>query len=204
MRSKDQIQLENLYLSIHQKRFLKEGVLSTVGNAVGSAISSVGSAVSTAGHVALNIAGLIPGIGSFFDITNAMWYIAEGDFLGAALSLIACIPGIGPAVEEVGLIGRFMAGAEKTAVSGAGKGMATITKIGNNVSKFQGLIKDNSGLIDKVFDQATKNEDLKPYVDKMRSALNAFLGGSPGSEIGTLSQSQSPTNNSESIPSYNL
>lgn len=50
------------------------------------------------GHVALDLAGLIPGIGEIADGINALWYAAEGDWTNAALSAAGMIPGLGAAV----------------------------------------------------------------------------------------------------------
>ena len=44
------------------------------------------------GHTALDLGGLIPGIGELADGTNAAWYAAEGDHLNAGLSAAAMIP----------------------------------------------------------------------------------------------------------------
>lgn len=44
------------------------------------------------GHGALDILGLIPGIGEFADGANAAWYGAEGDYANAALSAAAMVP----------------------------------------------------------------------------------------------------------------
>ncbi|MBQ6640845.1 MAG: HNH/ENDO VII family nuclease [Saccharopolyspora sp.] len=44
------------------------------------------------GHTALDLGGLIPGIGELADGANAAWYAAEGDHLNAGLSAAAMIP----------------------------------------------------------------------------------------------------------------
>ena len=50
------------------------------------------------GHVALDLAGLIPGVGEIADGANAAWYAAEGDWANAALSAAGMIPGLGAGV----------------------------------------------------------------------------------------------------------
>lgn len=50
---------------------------------------------SAAGHMALDIAGLIPGLGIFADSINAGWYALEGDWANAGLSAAAAVPGLG-------------------------------------------------------------------------------------------------------------
>jgi len=44
-------------------------------------------------HTVLDIAGFIPGIGDICDGINAVLYLAEGDYVNAALSAISLIPG---------------------------------------------------------------------------------------------------------------
>ncbi len=41
------------------------------------------------GHLSLDVLGLIPGYGAIFDLTNAVWYAAEGDYVNASMSAIA-------------------------------------------------------------------------------------------------------------------
>ncbi|MEJ2866773.1 DUF6531 domain-containing protein [Actinomycetospora sp. OC33-EN08] len=50
---------------------------------------------SDLGHSALDVAGLIPGVGEIADGANAAWYTAEGDYLNAGLSAAAMIPFVG-------------------------------------------------------------------------------------------------------------
>jgi hypothetical protein len=157
MRSKDQIQLENLYLSIHQKRMIKEGVWDTV---------------KSVGHLALDIAGLFPGGGEFADVTNAVWYALEGEYLNSALSLISCIPTLGDAIGKGGKLAVWLSKAGKagTAIE---KG---IVKASPYVSNVKNLIKVNRDSIDKVLEAGRKNEKLAPHIDKMKEALNIFAG----------------------------
>ena len=48
-------------------------------------------------QLGLDICGFIPVFGAFFDLANAAISLARGDYLGAGLSLVAAIPGIGDA-----------------------------------------------------------------------------------------------------------
>lgn len=54
-----------------------------------------GWSLSDIGHTALDVIGLIPGLGEVADGANAAWYLAEGDYLNAGLSLAAMVPGVG-------------------------------------------------------------------------------------------------------------
>ena len=52
-------------------------------------------------QLGLDICGFIPVFGAFFDLANAAISLARGDYLGAGLSLLAAIPGIGDACAVV-------------------------------------------------------------------------------------------------------
>ncbi len=54
-------------------------------------------------HGALDVAGLIPGLGTVADLTSAGIYLAEGDKANAALSAIAAVPGVGDAVAATAI-----------------------------------------------------------------------------------------------------
>lgn len=158
MRTKDQIQLENLYLSIHQKQFLKEG--------------ETWDTIKSVGHVALDLAGLIPIVGEVADASNAVWYALEGEYLYAALSLISCLPGLGDAIGKGGKLAVWMSKAGKAGAA-VEKG---IVKAGPYVSKVKTLIQANEDNINKLLEAGRKNEKLAPHVDKMKEALNVFTG----------------------------
>ena len=61
----------------------------------GLARETLSNKVSGIGHGLLDGAGLIPVFGEVFDLANAAWYLAEGDFTNAALSSMALIPIVG-------------------------------------------------------------------------------------------------------------
>ncbi|MCS7475926.1 LamG-like jellyroll fold domain-containing protein [Umezawaea endophytica] len=56
------------------------------------AVSWVGDNLSTVGHTALDVAGLVPGFGEIADGVNALWYLAEGNYVDAGLSAAGMIP----------------------------------------------------------------------------------------------------------------
>ncbi|MHC4913568.1 MAG: hypothetical protein ACYTE5_11320, partial [Planctomycetota bacterium] len=58
------------------------------------------SALETAGHIALDVAGLIPGWGEPADLANALWYAKEKQYLNSALSLLSMVPEIGDAIGK--------------------------------------------------------------------------------------------------------
>jgi len=47
------------------------------------------------GHLALDVAGMVPVVGAVADGVNAAWYAGEGDWASAALSAAAAVPGAG-------------------------------------------------------------------------------------------------------------
>ena len=54
-------------------------------------------------HGALDIAGLVPGLGEIADGANALIYLAEGRFIEAGISAVAMIPILG----DVGKVGKW-------------------------------------------------------------------------------------------------
>jgi hypothetical protein len=51
-------------------------------------------------QLSLDVAGFIPGAGEVADVANAGISVMRGDHVGAALSLVSCIPGVGDAVAK--------------------------------------------------------------------------------------------------------
>lgn len=149
-------------------------------------------ALATAGHLALDIGGVVAdaatGAGAAFDLTNAIWYAKEGEYLNAAFSLISMIPAIGDAVGKGGKLAVYLAKGAKTvkpmgaagrvAAKGIAQGRRAVVTAGPKIAKIQQVIKSNKVLIDGALDQANKNKDLQPHVEKIRSALQAFTGES--------------------------
>lgn len=123
---------------------------------------------ATAGHVVLDLAGLIPGIGEFADATNALWYAKEGDYLSAALSLISLIPVAGDAIGKSGKVAMW--------VAKLGKGGKVATDIGKQAAKAAQWISKNRVIVRKVFDEAGANEKLAQYIGGMESAVDDFVG----------------------------
>ncbi|MGH3389242.1 MAG: polymorphic toxin-type HINT domain-containing protein, partial [Actinomadura sp.] len=51
-----------------------------------------GLSLSDIGHAALDVVGLIPVVGEVADVANGAWYLAEGNYVDAALSFTSAIP----------------------------------------------------------------------------------------------------------------
>ncbi|SFE66458.1 RHS repeat-associated core domain-containing protein [Paenibacillus algorifonticola] len=48
-------------------------------------------------QMGLDVLGMLPGVGAVFDVVNAGISLARGDFLGAGMSLLCMVPGVGDA-----------------------------------------------------------------------------------------------------------
>ena len=105
------------------------------------------------GHFALDIGGLIPGIGEAADLANAALYAARGEFLMAAMSVIAMIPIVGDIVGKGGKLLMSM-----------GKG----GKVAKMLSKHMPKIK-------KVFGGLADNPKLGKYMEKMTQSVDDFV-----------------------------
>jgi len=94
-----------------------------------------GMSASDIGHTVLDVAGLIPVVGTAADLVNAGWYAAEGDYVNAGLSALGAIPGIGDAATatKLGVKGADAAiGAAKAAddvADGAKSGSQSLREI---------------------------------------------------------------------------
>lgn len=110
---------------------------------------------STAGHIALDVAGLAPVIGEPVDLTNALWYAKEGDYLSACLSLISMVPEIGDALGK----GTKYLGKSSSMVQ------RILAKYGDDIAKYWPKVKS----------QISKLDDWKPFVNKMDQTIKSVL-----------------------------
>ena len=78
-----------------------EDALEDAGDMLEGAGEWISDNPSAAGHLALDLFGLLPGVGEPADMINAAWYAAEGDYENASLSLAASVPGAGYAASAV-------------------------------------------------------------------------------------------------------
>ena len=129
--------------------------------------------LATAGHIGLDAAGLIPGIGEAADLANAAWHASKGEYLMAGLSILSMIPVLGDIIGKGGKVAGYLAKAGK--VGGAvSKG---VVKAGPKISKAQKAIRANKETIDQVLDKATESEKVGPYIPKIKQAIDTFVGG---------------------------
>lgn len=68
--------------------------LKSIGKAVASAARVVSRNVAVV-QTALDVAGMVPGIGEVFDLASAVISVSQGDWTGAALSMASMVPGVG-------------------------------------------------------------------------------------------------------------
>lgn len=127
--------------------------------------------LSDIGHVTLDLVGLIPGVGEIADVSNALWFCKEGEWLFAALSLISAIPELG---DVVGKGGKVVAWITKY----CGKTGELVLKYGpkaaRKIVQLKDLVTQFRSNIDKILDKAEESKYFKDYVPQMRKAIDVF------------------------------
>ncbi len=127
-------------------------------------------------NIALDIAGLIPGVGEFADVANAALYAKDGKWLFAALSLVSVIPALGDVVGKGGKISMW-------AAKNFPKGAKAIAKHGPEVIKVIELLQKHAATVANLFDAVAQDERVKGYlggdegVAEMQAALDQFAAG---------------------------
>jgi len=125
------------------------------------------------GHLALDLAGLIPVIGEAADFSNAVWYISDGKYLLAALSLISMIPELG---DAIGKGSKALAWLAKTAPDAAELIAKHGPEVADIIRMIRMVIRENRDLIDRAFQKLEEREEIKEHIPKVREALDAFSG----------------------------
>lgn len=113
------------------------------------------SALQTAGHVALDVAGLIPGWGEPADLANALWYAEEKQYLNAALSLLSMVPEIG---DAIGKGARYLGKGSKFVAK-------FISKWGDDIAKYW----------PKIVKMIEKMEEWRPYARILDQTIQDLL-----------------------------
>lgn len=148
-------------------------------------------------NVALDLAGLIPGVGEFADGANALLHAKKGEWLAAAFSLISMIPAVGDAVGKGGKLALYvskMGKAGKAIQKGAQS--EKFIKVAKAIKNAKQAAEKNKDLIDKLFAKAEENEKLKQHVPKIKQAFEAF--------IKTGNDSSNPANTQQTNENYNF
>lgn len=117
------------------------------------------SLLNRAGHTALDLAGLVPGLGEVADGANALWYLSEGDKKNAALSAAAMVPFVGWGATGAKL------GSKAAKVI---KNKKIINKVKKELSK-DGL-KANSNMVYRGVGKAGYDDALKAGVLRAKQA----------------------------------
>jgi hypothetical protein len=131
-------------------------------------------------NTALDVVGLIPGIGEAADLANAILYATKKEYLLAGLSLISAIPAIG---DIVGKGGKLTLWAQKTFP----KASKQLAKLGPDtiaaIKKLKSAIAQNKNTIKKLFDvidkeaesnNSTAAKKLAPHLPKIWEAIDVF------------------------------
>jgi hypothetical protein len=99
------------------------GLVSGVGDVVGALVDwpgTLGSVIDTVSNMsasdildgvqlALDVVGLIPGVGEIADGINGVIHLARGNYVDAALSFTSMIPVVGDAIGKGGKAAKFLA-----------------------------------------------------------------------------------------------
>lgn len=186
----------------HDQRLLEEYIRETIReNKIDEGIAS------SIGHAALDAVGMIPGFGEAADITNALWYAKQGDWLFAALSLISVIPVIGDAIGKGGKVAALLGKLGKTGAA-VGKGAQEASKLAKLVVANKETIKKSlkalraSEKLAGVFggkedSDETKESKKNEFFTKIEEELNKFVSDN-SSEAGSKEQSGTASEKSES------
>ncbi|MFC7677700.1 HNH endonuclease [Paenibacillus sp. GCM10028914] len=133
-------------------------------------------------QVALDVVGMIPGVGEIADLTNAAIYTARGDYTNAALSAAAAIPFAGWAATGA----KFVNKGAKALKAGAKYGdealsvAKTVQKTGDaaaNTAKFApspGKVKTAARKIEEIKEQFS---DIQKMKDTMKGMAIGFAVG---------------------------
>jgi cytidylate kinase len=137
---------------------------------------------TSAMNVALDLVGLIPGLGEFADAANAIDYARKGDYLFAGLSIISLVPAVGDAVGKGGKLAAWFTKAFPKGAKMVGKHGPKVVK---QIKQAKKAIEANKDLIDDVFDEIEENEKfegIKEHLPKIKEAINAFVGSAESGE----------------------
>lgn len=109
---------------------------------------------------ALDVVGMIPGIGDVADAINGVLCLARGDFWGAALSFVAVIPLIGDSFKLLKYTDEA----------------AELLKYGDEVVNIgKGILKEGTEKASKAFKKSLENLMESGGVKKFKNALSATL-----------------------------
>ncbi|MCR5608939.1 MAG: DUF1906 domain-containing protein [Lachnospiraceae bacterium] len=151
---------------------------------VGSSLKStfIGDTKSEMIHNALDLGGMLPGVGFVFDTANSIYYFSEGDYLNGAMSAASAVPGIGDAFSAakkgskgLGIAAKVGKSAGKTVAKEAGE------KVGKEVVEeaTERLVKEGT---EEVAEKAMKNGSVE-FLGECADGINCFTAGTKVSTI---------------------
>lgn len=108
--------------------------------------------LSDVGHTTLDVAGLVPGIGEVADLTNALWYAKNGQYLESLLSIISLVPEIGDVIGK---------GAKYFSKSGS-RMERFLSKHGEDIAKWWG----------KIHPRLKKAKEWQPYLEGLNRIVS--------------------------------
>lgn len=137
---------------------------------------------TSAYNIALDVVGLIPGVGEFADLANALDYARKGDYLFSALSLVSIIPELGDLVGKGGKVAIALSKLGKGGKAMSKAGQAAVknkkfTDTSDYIVKLKKVLTANQDLIDSVFEKAAEidNEELQEHLPRIKEAVDLFI-----------------------------
>ncbi len=117
-------------------------------------------------QLALDAAGMVPILGAIPDLINASISVLRGDWVGAGLSIVAAVPGVGDVVGGAKIAYKGAKIASKSTKITKAKSVAKSTKAHSNSSQI-----DNASSIRKIQSNASDDFRKGSLTDKERQQL---------------------------------
>ncbi|MFC5987847.1 contractile injection system protein, VgrG/Pvc8 family [Marinicrinis lubricantis] len=144
-------------------------------------------------QLALDVVGLIPGVGEIADLANAGISLARGDYAGAALSLAAMIPFAGAAATGAKFAKKGMDAfsAGKKMMDGASRAVDAVKSVVNSASAAVGKVMVSARSAIESLDelQAIKKlkDSMKETLMKAQEGLDRLANAMPMGRVQTAS-----------------
>ena len=129
-------------------------------------------------QMALNMAGLIPGVGEVADVANGFISLARGNYEDAALSFVSMVPVIGDAIGKGGKAARFIEKSSGKKTPG-GSGQKLVPKKNTSTD----FIVDPSG---QVFPMPKNASGPYPVTNNAGKITGTYFKGSKGGDNGQV------------------
>lgn len=124
--------------------------------------------------LALDVAGFIPGIGTFADIANAGISLARGDYMGAAMNIVGAVPIVGDAAKTAYKANKAVKVAE--AASKTAKAADKAVDASKAVKGMKAAYSKVAQTLDTVSALANKGtKSMKTAADKVIASMDEVL-----------------------------